>query len=260
MQADTSPDNPQAQDDSGDDYADEIATFFLALRGSGLFLSPADSALIVEWREAGLPLATVLAGLHRGAARLLKRQRPLRSLRSVRRDVLNEARRRGRVPRDDERNGPSQEVEVAPPPAFEYDKVRSLVRAHIDALESLSSTDAPRLSLVGSPRTFGIPRPLVRRTSAALNEILEADDFGPGGPVSLLLELGRDFYEELWASLEDSARAEVDAFLRQSLGERLKTMSAEARDETLRELESRALRESVGLFNPIELFELWRAP
>ncbi|MGH9483319.1 MAG: hypothetical protein ACRD1L_14620, partial [Terriglobales bacterium] len=44
-------------------YFTEIETHFQHKRGAQLWLSPVDWALIASWREAGIPLAAVLAGV-----------------------------------------------------------------------------------------------------------------------------------------------------------------------------------------------------
>jgi len=39
-----------------------VGEFFLALRGSGLLLSPLDQELVAEWERRGLPVPVVIAG------------------------------------------------------------------------------------------------------------------------------------------------------------------------------------------------------
>src|SRR5690349_13703542 len=71
-------------------YLREVATFFLALRGTGLFLSPLDAEEIEQWLEAQYPLPAVLRGLHRGAEKLHAKKQPLRNLRRLKRYVARE--------------------------------------------------------------------------------------------------------------------------------------------------------------------------
>lgn len=62
--------------DNGD-FVRRVADFFLARRGRGFTLSPADIALLTSWEEAGVPAETVL----RGIAVAFGRNRELTSLR-----------------------------------------------------------------------------------------------------------------------------------------------------------------------------------
>lgn len=65
-------------------YLQEVGEFFLALRGTGLLLSPDDMQLVQEWQEAGFPLNKVLCGLHRGAEKRLSNDKPVRTVRALR--------------------------------------------------------------------------------------------------------------------------------------------------------------------------------
>jgi hypothetical protein len=47
-------------------YQAIVAEYFLALRGSGLLLSPLDAELAADWERRGLPLPVVCQGLRRG--------------------------------------------------------------------------------------------------------------------------------------------------------------------------------------------------
>jgi hypothetical protein len=81
-------------------YQAVVAEFFLALKGSGLVLSPLDQELVAEWERRGLPVPVVCRGIRRGVAQLGDDRRgPVRSLRSVRLAVEDEWRayRSGRV-------------------------------------------------------------------------------------------------------------------------------------------------------------------
>jgi hypothetical protein len=84
-------------------YRAVVAEYFLALRGSGLMLSPLDAQLVAEWEERGIPVAVVCRGLRRGfeehaEGRPASAARP-RSLRALRGAVESEWRgyRSGRV-------------------------------------------------------------------------------------------------------------------------------------------------------------------
>jgi hypothetical protein len=82
-------------------YERVVAEYFLALRGTGLMLSPLDAEQIRAWERRGLPVAVVCRGLHRGLeeARREREANLPRSLRAFRRTVEDEWRayRGGRV-------------------------------------------------------------------------------------------------------------------------------------------------------------------
>jgi hypothetical protein len=81
-------------------YHAVVGEFFLALRGSGLLLSPLDQELVAEWERRGVPAPVVCRGIRRGLAQLAaEKPGPVRSLRSVRFAVEDEWRayRSGRV-------------------------------------------------------------------------------------------------------------------------------------------------------------------
>ena len=82
-------------------YERVVAEYFLALRGTGLMLSPLDAEQIRAWERRGLPVAVVCRGLHRGLeeARREREASLPRSLRAFRRTVEDEWRayRGGRV-------------------------------------------------------------------------------------------------------------------------------------------------------------------
>jgi hypothetical protein len=97
---------------------------------------------------------------------------------------------------------------------------------------------------------------VLNRTLEALSRLETPDSWGPGGPVSALLSLGRQFYGELQGALplaeQQALQLEAEAALR-GFGE----MSEEARAETLRELMVGFLRERCRLFEPGRLLALW---
>jgi hypothetical protein len=84
-------------------YETVVSEFFLALRGSGLMLSPLDLEQVRSWEQRGLPVAVVCRGLRRGLAEALRDRPPgspaPRALRFYRLTVEDEWRtyRSGRV-------------------------------------------------------------------------------------------------------------------------------------------------------------------
>jgi hypothetical protein len=74
-------------------YAAVVTEYFLALRGTGLLVSPLDLALVAEWEARGLPVPVVCRGLRRAAEVALEQRRngrPLRSIRACRAAVDDE--------------------------------------------------------------------------------------------------------------------------------------------------------------------------
>lgn len=73
-------------DEENEDYYAEVERHFVALRGSPLFVSPAEWQLIHRWREAQIPLRVVKQGLDRAFANTRSR-RPIRRLSYCRQTV-----------------------------------------------------------------------------------------------------------------------------------------------------------------------------
>lgn len=64
-------------------YFTEIEERFQKCRGTGTLLSPLDWALIESWKEAGLPLAAVLAGIERSFEKFKARRRKYKTVNSL---------------------------------------------------------------------------------------------------------------------------------------------------------------------------------
>jgi hypothetical protein len=72
-------------------YQAVVGEFFLALRGSGLLLSPLDQELVAEWERRGLPVPVVCRGVRRGLAQVAAEKAvAVRSLRQLRFAVEDE--------------------------------------------------------------------------------------------------------------------------------------------------------------------------
>lgn len=74
------------KDDATENYYAEVEKHFVGLRGSPLFVSPAEWQLIHRWREAQIPLRVVKEGLDRAFANTRSR-RPIRRLSYCRQTV-----------------------------------------------------------------------------------------------------------------------------------------------------------------------------
>ena len=64
-------------------YFTEIEECFQRYRGTRTLLSPLDWALVESWKEAGVPLPAVLAGIARSFEKYRKRPQPFRKVNSV---------------------------------------------------------------------------------------------------------------------------------------------------------------------------------
>jgi hypothetical protein len=78
-------------------FAEEVADFFLAFRGSGVALSPLDVDLVLDWQARGVPYPVVCRGIRKAAEKRARTLRPgepwLRSLRSCARAIDDEFKR-----------------------------------------------------------------------------------------------------------------------------------------------------------------------
>ncbi|BDG08892.1 hypothetical protein [Anaeromyxobacter paludicola] len=146
--------------DSALGYATVVTEFFLALRGTGLLVSPLDLSLVAEWEARGVPVPVVCRGLRRAAETSLERRRhagPLRSIRACRQAVEDEWRafreaRVGDAPAPGE-EAPAAQGRLAAARELLAERTRAaaphLAQAYAAALAALA---APSLAL---PRCAG---------------------------------------------------------------------------------------------------------
>jgi hypothetical protein len=198
-------------------YQAVVAEYFLALRGSGLMLSPLDQELAAEWERRGIPVAVVCRGLKAARETLIAERAPgsppPRSLRAYRFGVEQEwnAYRRGRVG-------------DAPPPPPEAEAALSRLEAsRARLLEAGRSSDGARReayraawrALAAAERTLG-PRPTLDGVEAAVAAADQA--------------LLRAYVE----GLSRPERAALGARIRLLAGDRPRATSRRAFRETLR--------------------------
>jgi hypothetical protein len=78
-------------------FAEEVADYFLSLKGSGVALSALDVELVLAWQKRKLPFGIVCRGIRKTAEQRARGARPgddpLRTLRSCAREVEDEFRR-----------------------------------------------------------------------------------------------------------------------------------------------------------------------
>jgi hypothetical protein len=142
------------------DYQAVVAEYFLALRGSGLMLSPLDQDAVADWERRGVPVSVVCRGLRRGLEDLAERRAGSpRSIRALRPAVEDEWRayQHGRV------------GDAPPPPAGE----EGAAQARLDAARDL-------VAAAGAAAAEGGAR---REGYRAAWRALAAADAHPGSPL-----------------------------------------------------------------------------
>ncbi len=206
---------------------DELAYYravedqFAALRGTPFLFSPKDFALLRSWREAGVPLAAVLAGV--GEAWERRRERdgePISSLAYCRHAVLRHAKRLAAA-----RTGEAEAVDA-------LDVAASLRLLADDVAEAAAGWGhVPGVATVLRNLERAIATLPVGGESAALDETLAGLEF---------------------AALEALARAlpgDASEAIRTGVDEEVAglEMEEEVRERTRRALLAKALRRVVGL-------------
>jgi hypothetical protein len=208
-------------------YQAVVAEYFLALRGSGLMLSPLDQELAAEWERRGIPVAVVCRGLKAARETLIAERAPgsppPRSLRAYRFGVEQEwnAYRKGRV------------GESPPPPPERKAALSRLEAARAHLLDLGQASEGARReayraawrALAAAERGLG-PRPTLDGVEAAVAAADQA--------------LLRSFVE----GLPGPERAALGPRLRLRAGARPRSMLPRAYREALRAHLADAAREA----------------
>lgn len=222
---------PELQQD-----VERIGQFFLHIRGVGHFLSPQDSQVLLGWLVAGYGVESLLRGIHRGATRVARDRRGVRSLSTLHRDVERELKASRRV-----------SSRVTSSPGIDGGRWALWVGEEVHTLELLHREAA----VEDDPGWLR----LVEQTQAHLYEAVE----GTPSPRMLaqVMALSRSFYDQVWQLMahEDqrlmykSAEAQLEAWLW--------PMSPEAREETITEFIISSLREKLDVLVPEKMAEVW---
>jgi len=242
---------PESEEDA---YMLEAATFYLALRGVGLFLSPKDTELLIGWWESHIPLTTLLRGMHRGAERLQSRNKPVRTLSSLKRSIQVEIRtaQRGRfrppVTSETSKHFPRETLDHEATP--NYDAVDEAI---VDQLEFIDR----RMAVVRTQEKYEAILATLRQTRTKLVRFKAQHRWPPGGPVSALMTLGLQLYAGLLEGLPSARRESLMTEAQRALCELGDAMSAAAREESLRGIQLALLREEYGILEPSQLLALW---
>lgn len=237
----------EALSDDQTTYLQTVSTFFLDLRGTGLMLSPQDMLLVQEWLDAGFPLNQVLRGMQKGALSLLKRQLPLKTLRSLRAAVQKEVlpaspKRTPREPRARSFRASMQAQQA--PPRCSGEALQRLLEEELDQLHQL------RQALEG----FQGMQEALNLLEGELRQLPAL----PGEPVGALLALSRRFYLQLWEVLPSHDRQQLldDAHLARQGVQGLSSEVAleQGLDDTFL---CTLLRARLNLLEPSRILQLW---
>ncbi len=216
-------------------YFTEIEECFRRCRGTPTLLSTLDWALVESWKEAGLPLEAVLAGIERSFEKF-KKKRPrfkkVNSLAYCSQEVLRAA---------DELlaagAGGAERGRPAPGAPFPPDEIRNFLRRNRVALEQAArralGNEAPVLgsdldeaarALEGIAAGDGIGAQTdfeeLERNLTALEGKLEAS-LTRGSSVELLAELRREVEREILPYRRKMNAAQIESLERQFLKKRL---------------------------------------
>ncbi len=218
-------------------YFRTIEERFGALRGTHLLLSPRDWALIASWWSDEVPIAIVLEAMEDVfAARRTAgtTARPVNSLAYVRSEVEHRARLRREM------------VAVRRGEAEDSQRLRREIRLHLGRL-------ARRLASAATGAADAGGEELARELFVAAAELrrLRRDAGKEEGNLSLLEEaltrLDAAILEVARRSLAAEARADIAAQARARAAMFGRSMTPQARDETLQALEDELTRQHWGL-------------
>ncbi len=216
-------------------YFTEIEECFRRSRGTPTLLSPLDWALIESWKEAGLPLEAVLAGIERSFEKFRKKPRHFRKVNSLAycaQEVLKAAEE---ASSEQVEGGGAVREREAPPP-FATGEVAEFLRRNAGAMESaaararegaqkvlaedLAAAGAELEALAGRPEeTEGDLEGLERRL-AALEEKLHAA-LTRAASLDLLTALREEVERGMAAYRRKMPAAQIEQLQRQFLKKRL---------------------------------------
>ena len=211
-----------------------VQELVLYLRDEGHLLSAIDQHIIEGWWAAGYPLAVVEREVVERGKSLKARKNPPRGLplRSLDRYVKKAGAR----------------------------SLRQGVGQHPAPLShALGRSEAAQLALIGLETDLCDAQALVAGDSARARVLadalqglsaLQGSDVPDGRLFAQLLAMSRRYYDGCWAALDGAEQRRIEAEVLEPLGFALGSMSAESREETVRELCRRALRTQDPILDP----------
>lgn len=215
---------------------EKVERFFLDIRGVGHFLSPHDSQLLLGWLGAGHRDEVLLRGIHRGATRVLRDRKGVRSLSSIQRDIERELKGTRHHSRREK-----------PIPSINEVQWARWLEAETTTLDLLKSEAAEEDDPAWSH--------LVGETRAQFFRGVE----GTPSPQMLvdLMSLSRTFYERVWGLMTEENKSLMRKAAESELEAWLWPMSEEAREETIAESIVGSLREKLTVLRPERMVEVW---
>ena len=190
-------------------YFTEIEERFQHCRGTRTLLSPLDWALIESWKEQGLPLEAVLAGIERAFEKFRARPQRFRRVNSLAycsQEVLRAASEANVAAIQ---SGATKASERPVPPPFSAEEIRSFLERNADAIARASE----RAGETGQP----VLAPDLASLAASLRELATQRSNTPTDDLEELERHLTAFEEKLTASLTRAAPAELSARLHEEI-------------------------------------------
>ncbi len=224
-------------------YFTEIEECYRRCRSTPSLLSPLDWALIESWKEAGIPIAAVLAGIERSFAKFQKRPRRLQNINSLAyctQEVLKAAQEivdagAGVTPAP---------AAAAPAPPFSDRELRDYLERNVEALTRAANS-------AREAGQAGLAEDLARAASELRALALEAGQDAAAGLEGLELKLSA-LEDILSASLLRASSVELLAALKTEVGRGLGPSRRNMPAAQIESLERQFLKK--------RLFEHYRAP
>ncbi len=265
-----------APDDFG--YLQQAEAYFLSHSKIGVMLSSKDTELLRHWRDAGVPIEVVCNGIRRGFHEFKEAPRAVFRCRHFVEDELHAWKERmageaqGALPLRFELPGRELPDPTDPQRRKRRDVLRGEAPAQPPASAAPSAAELAQKTIPPDERTLAcwyrcmwrlvelgqqIARPAAREAYRLayrrMNELRQEALLVKGDPDlprSLGLAVGQveaEMYDQVYANLDPSTRADVDARLPSNMEQALGKMSAEARERQQRIWRRRLLEEVLGL-------------
>lgn len=214
-------------------YFTEIEECFRRSRGTPTLLSPLDWALIESWKEAGLPLEAVLAGIERAFGKFHARPRKFQKVNSLAyctQDVLRAA--------EEMKTGtqPAEGTTRAVPPPFSSEELRGYFERNLRALAAAVERAAQsKLTVLASDleEAARSVEEIASRAAPELTNLRETEEelaaveerlsaaLTRAASVEKLAELRREVGRGLASSRRRMTAAQIESLERQFLKKRL---------------------------------------
>ena len=226
------------------DYFRAVERAFLELRGSGMFLTPADWDLVRGWEERGIPLSVVLAGIGTALSERVRASSRM-SLRDCASavDTAFGALRRRRAGA----SAPSRGSGLPPGRA-------GASPGHLERLAAHLREWSPALGPLSDPRDAADLAAAAGEAAERLHGLGTEVDAGSARVEEALREMEDALLTRLERALAEPARQSIEAEVRKTL-ERYRARMPES---TWREAFEKAMRRRVGKvfgLEPLTLFE-----